>query len=342
MGWRGTVRTFGAIARQAERDSMKRARDKARHLATMEKLEAKEQAAAAVREHEDYVARLASIHRTCSPATDWQARASSRPPQKPNLCAEYESKARMQLDRYSPSLLARLFGQIEKQKEKLIDSIAKGKIADERLFSEQSAQYEQDLDDHLDETSFAERILKNEPEAMLEAVKLFEPLASIGLLGEHLAVNVPAPHVVAVELSVHGEEVVPRDRAKLLASGRASAKPMPKGEYYRLYQDHVCSAGLRVARELLALLPVDEIVVTAVDDLLDPASGHLKQAAILSFRAPRATMAQLNFDAIDPSDSMRNFLHRMDFSATSGFRPVESIPPLPNRKCKESQTPNCW
>jgi len=231
----------------------------------------------------------------------------------------------MQLDRYSPSLLARLFGQIKKQKNKLIDSITKGKIADERLFVEQSAQYEQDLADHLDETSFAERVLKNDPEAMLEAVKLFEPLASIGLLGEHLAVNVPAPQVIAVELSVHGEEVVPRDRAKLLASGRASVKPMPKGEYYRLYQDHVCSAGLRVARELLALLPVEEVVVTAVDDLVDPATGHLKQTVILSFRAPRATMAQLKFDAIDPSDSMRNFLHRMDFSATNGFRPVQSI-----------------
>lgn len=291
----------------------------------MEKLEAKEQAAAAVHEHEDYVARLASIHRTCSPATDWQARAASRPPRKPNLSAENESKARLQLERYKPSLLSRLFGQVEKQKDKLAKLIEKGKIADERSFAEQSTKYQQDLTDHQDETAFAERILKKEREAMLEAVKLFEPLSSIGLLGEHLEIRLPAPNVVAVDLNVHGEEVVPKDRAKLLASGKASVKPMPKVEYYRLYQDHVCSAGLRVARELLALVPVDEVIVTAVDNLVDPATGHLKQTAILSFRAPRATMVQLNFDAIDPSDSMRNFLHRMDFSATNGFRPIESI-----------------
>ncbi|MDO8770155.1 MAG: hypothetical protein Q7K57_15920 [Burkholderiaceae bacterium] len=291
----------------------------------MEKLDAKEQAAAAVREHEDYVQRLASIHRTCSPVTDWQARATSRPPRKPSFSAENENKARMQLELYKPSLLSRLFGQVEMQKGKLAELIAKGKISDERSFSERSNKYQQDLADHLDETAFAERILRKEPEAMLEAVKLFEPLSSIGLLGEHLGIKLPVPNVMDVELSVHGEEVVPKDRAKLLASGRASVKPMPKGEYYRLYQDHVCSAGLRVARELLALLPVDEVIVTAVDDLVDPATGHLKQTAILSFRAPRATMVQLNFEAIDPSDSMRNFLHRMDFSTTTGFRPVESI-----------------
>jgi hypothetical protein len=325
MGWRGTVRTFGAIARQAERDSMKRARDNAKHLSALKKLDEKEQAAAAVREHDDYVERLASIHRTCSAITDWQARAVSRPPRKPSFSAENESKARMQLELYKPSLFSRWFGQIEKQKSKLNELIEKGKIADDRSFSEQSTKYQQDLADHLDETTFAGRVLKQESEAMLEAVKLFEPLSSIGLLGQHLVVKLPAPNVIAVELNVHGEEVVPKERAKLLVSGRASVKPMPKSEYYRLYQDHVCSAGLRVARELFALLPIDEVIVTAVDDLLDPATGHLKQAAILSFRAPRATMDQLNFDAIDPSDSMRNFTHRMNFSAASGFKLVEPI-----------------
>jgi hypothetical protein len=118
---------------------------------------------------------------------------------------------------------------------------------------------------------------------------------------------------------VHGEEVIPKDRAKLLASGRASVKPMPKGDYYRLYQDHVCSAALRVAREFLALLPIDEVIVTATDDLVDPATGHLKKTAILSLRVPRETVEKLNFQALDPSDSLRNFLHRMSFGSTTGF-----------------------
>jgi hypothetical protein len=214
---------------------------------------------------------------------------------------------------------------VEGQRKVLADRVDQGKDLDEKSFNENLAKYKQDLEDHHEEKAFAERVLRNEPEAMLEAVKLFEPLASIGLLGEHLSVAVVGPRAIAVELSVHGEEVIPKDRAKLLASGRASVKPMPKGDYYRLYQDHVCSAALRVAREFLALLPIDEVIVTATDDLVDPATGHLKETAILSLRVPRETVEKLNFQALDPSDSLRNFLHRMSFGSTTGFRPVEPI-----------------
>jgi hypothetical protein len=325
MGWRGTVRSLGAIARQAERDSMRRAREHARHVATMEKLDAKERAAEAVKQFEEYVERLVIIHRTCSSSANWNARAAAPPPNEPQRTSEHEASAKRNLERYKPSLVARLLGRVEKQRDVLGKLVEQGRLADDRSFVERSGQYKQDMEDHRDGVAFARRVLQNEPSAMLEAVKLFEPLASIGLLGEHLSVSVIGPKAISVELSVHGEEVIPKDRAKLLASGRASVKPMPKGEYYRLYQDHVCSAALRVAREFLALLPIDDVVVTAVDDLVDPATGHLKRSPIVSFHAPRATMAKLNFHALDPSDSLRNFNHRMSFGATVGLRPVEPV-----------------
>lgn len=325
MGWRGTVRTLGAMARQAERDAMRRSRDNARHLAAMEKLDAKAQAAAAVREHEEYLQRLISIHSTCSVSTDWHSRANEPAPREPRYSAKNESDARLAMELYKPSFLSRLFGQIENQKRKLSDAMDAGKRKDEQLFSQESAKYPQELADHQEQVAFSQRVLKADPEALLEAVKLFEPLSSIGLLGEHMQLTVPKPNVLAIELAVHSEDVVPKERAKLLVSGRASVKPMPKGEYYRLYQDHVCSAGLRVARELLALLPIEEVIVTAVDDLLDPSTGHLKRSAILSFRAPRQTISQLNFHAIDPSDAMRNFVHNMSFTPTNGFKKVEQL-----------------
>lgn len=325
MGWRGTVRTIGAIARQVERDAMKRARENSRHLAALEKIEAKDQAASAVRQFEDYIKRLTSIHCTCSPDTDWPSRAVASPPPKPHFTSKNENAARRNLDCYKPTLLARLFNKVEKEKQILEGLVERGKQEDERSFSQESEKYQRDLVDHQDETTFATRVLAHETDALLEALRLFEPLSSIGLLGEHLAIKFPAPNVVAVELNVHGEEVIPKDRVKLLASGRASVKPMPKGEYHRLYQDHVCSAGLRVAREMLAFLPVTEVIVTAVDELLDPSTGLLQRTAILSFRAPRETMARLKFDALDPSDSMRNFLTNMEFNAVNGFRRIEPI-----------------
>ena len=50
---------------------------------------------------------------------------------------------------------------------------------------------------------------------------------------------------------------------------------MPKGEFFELYQDYVCGVVLRIANEVLAILPVESVVVTACDDLLDASTGQI-------------------------------------------------------------------
>jgi hypothetical protein len=39
----------------------------------------------------------------------------------------------------------------------------------------------------------------------------------------------------------------------------------------------------------------------------------------------RETLSRLNLDAIDCSDAMQNFEHRMKFLKTAGFQPVEKL-----------------
>lgn len=325
MGWRGTVRSLGAMARQAERESMRRARANAQHMAMLEKEEAKEKAAQSVHEFDAYVERLVRLHHMCSDLTNWKDRATREAPREPQPGQVHELAAKRRLECYKATFGARLLRRVEKEKKSLADAVAAGKELDEKEYADCLAQFPQDVADHQDEVAFAGRVLCNNPEAMLEAIKLFEPLASIGLLGEHMHVSVAGPKALAIELTAHGTDLIPKDRPKLLASGRVSVKAMPKGEYNRLYQDHICSAGLRVVRELLALLPVDEIFVTVLDNLVDPSTGHLTKTPILSFRAPRSTMDRLNFQGLDPSDSMKNFLYAMKFTAKDGMGRVEKI-----------------
>ena len=102
---------------------------------------------------------------------------------------------------------------------------------------------------------------------------------------------------------------------------------MPKSRFYELYQDYVCGCVLRVARELFALLPIEMVIVTAVGNLLNTQTGHLEEQPILSVAIPRKTLVELNFGALDPSDSMNKFVHQMDFKKTKGFSAVESIKP---------------
>ncbi|MBU2987050.1 hypothetical protein KO528_16910 [Saccharophagus degradans] len=69
----------------------------------------------------------------------------------------------------------------------------------------------------------------------------------------------------------------------------------------------------------------DLVIVTAVDELLNPKTGHLEEVPILSAMISRRTMSGLKLDAIDPSDSMDNFIHNMSFQKTKGFNRVERV-----------------
>jgi hypothetical protein len=60
-------------------------------------------------------------------------------------------------------------------------------------------------------------------------------------------------------------------------------------------------------------------------NLLDFATGHLREQTILSVGMPRSTLEHLNFAALDPSDAMTVFPHRMGFKRSQGF---SAIPPL--------------
>lgn len=102
-------------------------------------------------------------------------------------------------------------------------------------------------------------------------------------------------------------------------------KQLPKSKFYELYQDYVCSCVLRIAGELFSILPLKAVIVTAFDTLLNTQTGHLEEQPILSVAIPKKTFHSLNLDMIDPSDSMQNFVHRMNFRKTKGFAAVERI-----------------
>jgi hypothetical protein len=131
---------------------------------------------------------------------------------------------------------------------------------------------------------------------------------------------------------VNSKEVIPSDVKRLSKSGRLSVKRMSKSRFYELYQDYVCGCVLRIARELFALLPIEMVIVNAVVNALETRSGYLEkqpsyvgEQPILSVAIPRKMLEELNFEALDPSDSMSNFAHRMAFKKTQGFGTVEAL-----------------
>lgn len=328
MTWRGALRSIEAASRRMEREEQRRQRELVRQERAYEKMQQLEQAAYDVEVHENRIDMLKSVHKECGGKWDWQAIYSQEAGAAPTQGAYLENAALAKLRGFKPSLVDKILGRTKSKIAALNDAVEAEKQKD-------IAEYEQALKDHQDELEdleeakkLANRIIQGEESAYLEAIEETDPFSDISALGSGLSFKLPDKSTIEATLSVRDQDSVPSEIKALLQSGKVSVKKMPKGAFYELYQDYICSCVIRVARESFALLPVQVVLVHAMGNVLNTKTGYIEEQPILSVSIPRETLDGLNLETIDPSDSMRNFVHNMDFKKTSGFRVVQKIDPM--------------
>jgi hypothetical protein len=117
-------------------------------------------------------------------------------------------------------------------------------------------------------------------------------------------------------LSTNSRKTIPCEIKSLSSSGKVAVKQMPRPRFIEIYQDYVCGCVLRVARELFALLPIDAILITALAESLDTTTGHVLERPFLSVAIARETLNTLDFDKLDPSDSIISLPHRGELKAS--------------------------
>ncbi|RKH88733.1 hypothetical protein D7Y21_13495 [Corallococcus sp. AB045] len=137
--------------------------------------------------------------------------------------------------------------------------------------------------------------------------------------------DIHSPHLVESRVTVQGSAILPAEVQTLTSTGKLSTKSIPRVQFVELYQDHVCSWVLRVAREVHALLPVKAVLVTAYS-----ADGLPALSPVLSTIIHRGQMESLAFDTLDPSDALDGLQTRTNFKAsrrTGAFQPIVAFSP---------------
>jgi len=327
MGWKGTLRSIAAAQRRAEREALKRQRELERQRKQLEKMEELERAAYEVQVYENYIDVLISIHKDCGEVWDWESIQATAPPIEPTKSDTNERMARSNLEAYKPGLVDKMLKRVEAKRNELAAAIEDGKRKDELSYQEALREYEQNYADWEATCELAARILSGNTDACIDAIRQADPFSEISQLGSSIEIKAVNNKLIEATLHVNSEDVIPNEVETLLKSGKLSVKKMTKTRFYELYQDYVCGAVLRVARELFALLPIEMTIVTAVGELLNTKTGHMEEQPILSVAIPIETLNRLNFAMLDPSDSMDNFLHNMKFLKTKGFQAVGRILP---------------
>lgn len=171
----------------------------------------------------------------------------------------------------------------------------------------------------------AGKVLDGDIDAYLEVVDQMKPFDDLLDYGSGFEVGTEDNDQMTVEFTVKSDEVVPTNVYSILASGKLSEKAMSKTAYNELVQDYVCSTVIRVARDLFALLPIERVIIHAVDSALNPATGNEEEVTILSVAINRTRLSEINMEKIDPSDALGALECNMAFSKTNGFKEVSRL-----------------
>lgn len=325
MGYKGTIQSIQATARKIERAELKRQREIERRRKEAAKLAALEQATLEVEEFENYLEVITSVHMDCGYVWDWSETLRSVPPDEPAKVSKRQDKAKQKIDSFKPSFFVKMFKQEEKKRASLNEKLEIAIEKDNEEYQDLVEDYKDAYSEWETITNLASRIVAGDIEAYRAAIDEAKPYEEIYKYGSAFNTNVISKDAVEVLFQVNDERVIPSEMKSLLKSGKLSVKNMPKSRYYELYQDYVCGSTIRVARELFALLPINRVLVTATCNMLNTATGHKEQQNILSVLMPREIFNKLNFQQIDPSNSLVNFEHKMKFYKTKGFAPIDAI-----------------
>lgn len=320
MGWRSTMRTVAAAARAAERDAQRRYKEALRQ-------EMIGHASAAVDAWENRLSEITSLHTTLVEEVDWLSIAATRAPTPPSMQHRHRREAEQKLAEFRPSILHALSGGSEKRRKALEASLTAASQKDDEEFARLTSTHSEALAEWQEDIQRAKRVVEGDIDAYKEVIAEMKSLTDHGLIGTAISFTISSQHIHAMP-EVHLDEIVPRFRRKQLASGKLSETSMPVSQFNELYQDYVSSVALKVAGDLMQVLPLSEVFVTCIARMLNPSTGRQERTPVLSVQVVRETLQRIDLKNADPSECLRNFNARMDYKKTRGFSAIEPLKPI--------------
>ncbi|MCK4663750.1 MAG: hypothetical protein KAT68_12840 [Bacteroidales bacterium] len=321
---KGVMRSYGAAVRNIEREQQRQAREAAKRFKEQQKIQEIQNAEQAVKDWTHYVEMLQSVHKTCTESINWNQIKNTPEPKEPNRELINENKAQNKIINFKPSIFDKIFGSTQKKIDRLKEQLAQAKKKDDEEYELKYNQYLKELNNWGELHEIATGIDNKDTEAYKNALQYFNPFAEIGELGTQISFDFENNHI-DINIHVNSEDVIPNYELKQTSTGKLSKKNMTQSKFNELYQDHICSSVIRVAREVFAYLPLEYARINAMSKILNSTTGHLEKQPILSVILLPETIENLNLDTIDPSDSMQNFVHNMKFNKTKGFSSVEKV-----------------
>lgn len=267
-----------------------------------------------IKDYNDLIDQIRSIHKESNEYVDWIFLRDMPEPFDPMYRGPFEEQAMENAGNAKPALLGRLIPLIDKKKEKkYIEAINEAREKDLQTYH-----------DWEEKRNLAEKVLSGDIDSYYYVISIAHPFDKILDFGSDFDIGTDDPDVLEVEFHAKTSKVVPNHVLSLTKAGNLSSKAMSKTMHYDIAQDYICSCVLRIAREMFSLLPISRVIIH-VEDTVTDSTGYESDNTVLSVSIRREQLEDIDFDMIDPSDTIELFECNMDFKKTKGLLPVSRI-----------------
>lgn len=328
------IKTLAKAAREMERARARAAKEEARQLREEQKKIARQAAeaekAAAKSEVEAFERELAALtcaHKVPPQFYNWHAQHFSLPPHPPAFHAKHHLR-----EAAETILVTRKYDGLE---ERLGSAWTK----DEQAYYQSYSAYEDRYERWVRLKLVAQQLHSGDANALLDAHAELEAQGFNAAQAAEIVLQPCDAKRLYVAVRVAARDIIPDEVKTLTQAGKVSVKAMPKNRAREIYEDHVCSRCLAVARRLFGILPVTEVIVTAYVPSMSTLSGNETDVPVVSAHFTKESFAALNFDALDPSDALQSFRHAGDVRASKRGEDFTAIRPLAFEARSQSELP---
>ena len=249
------------------------------------------------------------LNKYCCEEISWNEVNNVNPPFDIENGGPNKMKAIEKYDNFKPNFIEKIFKFLgENRKNRLLHEIDEAEKKDEAVYSNYRKLH-----------ILSENIISGNIDAYFQVIDEMHPFDSLLEFGSEILIGSNDSNSFEVEFKANSENVIPKGKFK------KEVKYNKDITYYEFVEKYICGSVLLIAKNLMNLIPVDKVVVHAVDNVVDVEKGIKNNITILSIVFDRENLNKINLKTIDPVDALDYFICNIRHQKTSGFKRVERI-----------------
>ena len=257
--------------------------------------------------------KITGLHMNYCDEICWRSVNNIKPPYDINMDGPNKEKEVEKYENFQLGFIEKVFRFLgEKKKAKLLHNIEKAEKKDRELYS-----------DYEKLNLLSERIINGNIDGYFQVIDEMRPFDNILKLGSEIEIGTNDSDSIEVEFNANSEKVIPMSRFDKEIKAQSDSEV--KITYYEIVEEYICSSMLLIAKNIINLIPVNKVVIHAVDNAFDIDKGIKTDITIVSIVFDRETLNKIDLKTINPVDALDYFICNIRHQKTFGFKSVERI-----------------